>query len=72
AAKKFTCNMPECAGLTFGRSAELRRHNTSFHPRRDNAIWCPVLDCNRSLMYGNRPFLAREDKLKEHIKKMHK
>ena len=51
---------------TFGRAAELRRHNMSFHDLNTPEFSCPVPGCPRR----TEPF-ARKDKLRDHMEKMH-
>lgn len=51
---------------TFGRAAELRRHNMSFHDSKTPEFYCDVPGCSR----GIEPF-ARKDKLRDHMDKMH-
>lgn len=69
----ITCGYLECFGQTFGRVAELRRHERTFHSPSAILLWCPVLKCDRSEAYGTRPYASvRKDKLVEHIRKVHK
>jgi uncharacterized C2H2 Zn-finger protein len=51
---------------TFGRAAELRRHNMSFHDSNTPEFYCEVPGCPR----GIEPF-ARKDKLRDHMDKIH-
>lgn len=67
---KLSCVESDCAGLTFGRQAELRRHYHNFHAAHKSNFWCPVSACSRSAVAGAKPFL-RKDKLKDHIKSVH-
>jgi hypothetical protein len=67
---KFICEDEKCAGLTFARQAELRRHHTTIHdPNRPN-FWCPVSSCRYSMSAGGQAF-HRKDKLMAHVRTMH-
>jgi hypothetical protein len=66
----FRCHTAECAGTTFGRLQELRRHYNTFHA--GSVIWCPYPGCERSEGVDRIPFsAARSDKLKEHVLRVH-
>jgi hypothetical protein len=66
----FRCNAAGCAGATFGRVPELKRHYKTFHV--GSVVWCPYPGCERSENVGTRPFsAARCDKLKEHVERVH-
>lgn len=68
------CDKPSCVSKTFGRQAELNRHYEQFHSQTSSDIYCPADDCNRNWIYGqDHPFSsARKDKLREHIRKVHR
>lgn len=66
----FVCDNKNCAGLTFARQAELRRHFTTLHATNKPEFWCQVPFCQRSMKTGGQPF-RRKDKLKPHIRSMH-
>jgi hypothetical protein len=62
---------PDCPGITFKRAIDRKRHYEAFHTKA--VLWCPAYDCPRNSFYGDYPFpRVRKDKLKEHIRKMHK
>lgn len=68
---KFICDNERCAGRTFARQAELQRHHTTLHAANKPNFWCQVPFCRRSMDAGGRPF-HRKDKLKSHVRSMHR
>lgn len=67
---KFMCDYERCAGQTFSRQAELRRHHTTIHAFNKPNFWCPHTSCRRSMSGGGEAF-HRKDKLTAHIQSMH-
>jgi hypothetical protein len=67
---RFMCDDEKCAGLTFGRQAELRRHYTTLHAINKPEFWCHVSLCPRSKSVGGEAF-HRKDKLMAHVRTMH-
>lgn len=64
---RITCSVSGCQS-SFGRSAELRRHEKSKH--RNDFVPCPASGYVR-VCDGLFP-RVRRDKIKEHVQKMHK
>ncbi|EUC30607.1 hypothetical protein COCCADRAFT_103506 [Bipolaris zeicola 26-R-13] len=65
------CTWPDCT-KTFGRLQELTRHHNSVH-ELTTSFWCPVSACNRSEGFpGRKPPFTRKDKLKSHMRIMHR
>jgi hypothetical protein len=62
--RMFTCKSAVCRDVTFKRLAELKRHIRDIHGGEDTLLQCPAPGCNS--------MKRRKDKLKEHIKKVHK
>ncbi|KAH7350405.1 hypothetical protein BKA66DRAFT_541164 [Pyrenochaeta sp. MPI-SDFR-AT-0127] len=68
---KFKCNEVQCANKTFSRPAELKRHHNTAHAARKPEFWCAIPSCKRSAaIEGGTPF-PREDKLRDHVQKVH-
>ncbi|KAF2134445.1 hypothetical protein P153DRAFT_380262 [Dothidotthia symphoricarpi CBS 119687] len=77
ASKKFSCSSPECAGSTFNRQADFRRHYNEKHVSLKIEHFCPFAGCQRSAKPSGgkskrRSFGGRKDKMKEHIRNQHK
>ncbi|KAH7083483.1 hypothetical protein BKA63DRAFT_561643 [Paraphoma chrysanthemicola] len=68
--RKFVCDEENCAGQTFARLAELRRHYTTHHAADKPNFWCHVPTCPRSVSGVGEAF-RRRDKLAAHVKSMH-
>ncbi|KAH7068605.1 hypothetical protein FB567DRAFT_246747 [Paraphoma chrysanthemicola] len=68
--RKFACDDEDCAGQTFARLAELRRHHFTHHAVDKPNFWCHVPTCPRSVSRGGEAF-HRRDKLVAHVKSMH-
>lgn len=66
----FVCDDEACAGRTFGRQADLRRHYTTLHAANKPSFWCHVSSCRRSIGGGGKAF-HRKDKLMAHVRSMH-
>ncbi|KAF2826775.1 hypothetical protein CC86DRAFT_406028 [Ophiobolus disseminans] len=66
---KLTCALG-CSNVTFGRHIDVKRHHEAYHT--DAVLWCPASDCPRNAVYGHYPFPLRKDKVRDHIRKMHK
>jgi hypothetical protein len=66
----FVCDDERCAGRTFARQAELRRHHTTIHAANKPSFWCHVPTCQRSMSGGGSAF-HRKDKLMAHVQSMH-
>ncbi|KAH8722500.1 hypothetical protein GQ44DRAFT_711893 [Phaeosphaeriaceae sp. PMI808] len=62
--RRYGCVFQQCVGKTFGRTQELVRHVKDIHS--DSLLYCPHLGCERSFSK------AREDRLKEHVERVHK
>lgn len=67
---KSACDAEGCAGLTFNRQADLKRHYTTLHANNKPNFWCHVSHCRRSMSAGGKAF-HRKDKLMAHIRRMH-
>lgn len=67
---KFMCDNERCAGRTFARQADLKRHHTPIHPVNKPNFWCQVLSCSRSRSAGGEAF-HRKDKLMAYVRNMH-
>lgn len=67
---KFMCDYDKCAGRTFARYPEFRRHYTTIHAARKPNFWCEVPQCRRSVGGRGNAF-HRRDKLMEHVRSMH-
>lgn len=66
----FGCHMEGCAGRTFKRHHELKRHHEAYHSVCRKTFWCVVPACPRSREGGERPF-CRADKCAEHLRRQH-
>lgn len=70
AAPRFRCTRSKCESRSFGRLAEVTRHEKTFHADNGGGLWCGAPGCHRGHI---KPFpAARKDKFKEHVQKMHK
>ncbi|KAH8723292.1 hypothetical protein GQ44DRAFT_570872, partial [Phaeosphaeriaceae sp. PMI808] len=67
---KFMCDDERCAGRTFVRQADLRRHHTTLHATNKPNFWCHVALCRRNMSVGGEAF-HRKDKLMAHIRSVH-
>ncbi|KAH7110528.1 hypothetical protein B0J11DRAFT_586114 [Dendryphion nanum] len=67
---QFVCDDEVCAGRTFARQADLRRHHTTLHATDKPNFWCHVSLCRRSMGGGGEAF-HRKDKLMAHVRSMH-
>lgn len=67
---KFMCDDERCAGRTFARQAELKRHYKTLHAINKPNFWCHVSPCPRSMSAGGEAF-HRKDKLMAHVRTMH-
>ena len=70
---QYKCRAPACSRLTFGRLAELKRHNACRHGGHDGKLpqfWCPVEKCERSKT-GQGGAFPRKDKMFDHLSRMH-
>jgi hypothetical protein len=67
---RLVCIHNKCAGRSFARKAELKRHYTTLHAHNKPNFWCPVVACLRSEHRGDNAF-HRKDKLTAHIRSMH-
>jgi hypothetical protein len=67
----FVCDDQVCVGRTFARQADLRRHYTTLHAANKPNFWCHVSACRRSIGGGREAF-HRKDKLKAHVRSMHR
>ncbi|KAF2477716.1 uncharacterized protein BDR25DRAFT_206593, partial [Lindgomyces ingoldianus] len=68
------CAKGECRGLSFGRTADFRRHHNQQHARNRAEYWCTFDDCSRSYVPGGgktRSFGTRKDKRDEHLRNVH-
>jgi len=45
----YRCDARACSGLTFRRSADLKRHHRSLHGV--GRVWCPVDGCKKGLRH---------------------
>lgn len=72
---KFICSYEECQdGTTFGRLADLRRHNEHIHTGKRKEYFCTYNSCKRSNKNtggSGRGFGSRRDKRDEHIRTVH-
>ncbi|OAL54048.1 hypothetical protein IQ07DRAFT_641055 [Pyrenochaeta sp. DS3sAY3a] len=71
---RYKCHELDCAASSFGRLADLKRHNASKHHRNSanrQSFWCPVEGCKRSRNGGGEPF-PRKDKMKDHLRCVHR
>ncbi|KAF2121196.1 hypothetical protein BDV96DRAFT_205778 [Lophiotrema nucula] len=64
----YRCPIKSCAGLTFSRPAELKRHHRTQHT--EPHFYCPVAGCQRS-RGGYKGAFPRKDKLKDHVQRVH-
>ncbi|KAH8702998.1 hypothetical protein GQ44DRAFT_692794 [Phaeosphaeriaceae sp. PMI808] len=67
---KFICDNERCAGRTFARRADLKRHHTTLHAVNKPNFWCQVPSCSRSMSARGGAF-HRKDKLMAHVWNMH-
>ncbi|KAH7086518.1 hypothetical protein FB567DRAFT_72822 [Paraphoma chrysanthemicola] len=70
---QYRCHASSCSSLTFGRLAELKRHNSCQHGGLDGKkprFWCPIDGCDRS-MGGERGAFPRKDKMMDHLTRVH-
>jgi hypothetical protein len=69
---RYRCRYIACSNKSFGRIAELRRHNKCKHSPRERMpqFWCPVNDCERSRSGMGEAF-PRPDKMWDHHARMH-
>jgi hypothetical protein len=67
---KFKCYKLSCAGVTFKRIQELKRHNNAHCDRGAVRFSCPVDGCGRSMKSGSRAF-PRKDKMIDHLERVH-
>jgi hypothetical protein len=67
---RLVCNHEKCAGRSFARKAELKRHYLTLHAHSKPNFWCPFPACPRSEHRGDKAF-HRKDKLTAHIRSMH-
>lgn len=65
---RYSCHSNICAGLTFSRIADLKRHHNTVHSTSPTRFWCAWKGCSRS--DGGKPF-PRKDKRDEHVRKKH-
>ena len=61
---KFACDFTKCSGVTFARDAEHKRHIRDIHGSEATLLHCPAPGCTSTK--------RRKDKLKDHIRKVHK
>ncbi|KAF2125840.1 hypothetical protein P153DRAFT_94865 [Dothidotthia symphoricarpi CBS 119687] len=66
----FSCQSPGCAGRTFSRWPDFKRHYDGAHALEKTIYWCHVSECERSEADGKSPF-PRKDKMKDHVRKVH-
>jgi hypothetical protein len=69
---RYKCRYQSCSHKSFGRIAELRRHNLTKHSSGDRKpqFWCPVDECERSRSGMGEAF-PRLDKMLDHRARMH-
>lgn len=67
---KLVCDLNICAGTTFARLADLKRHHITLHAVNKPSFWCHVLGCRRSVG-GSGGAFRRKDKLNAHVRKEH-
>jgi hypothetical protein len=67
---RLMCNHEKCAGRSFARKAELKRHYTTLHAHSKPNFWCPFPACPRSEHRGDNAF-HRKDKMTSHVRSMH-
>jgi hypothetical protein len=66
----FECGAPGCAGKTFGRWYDFKRHFNGAHATVRAVYWCPAHGCARGEAVGERPF-PRKNKVNDHVEAMH-
>jgi hypothetical protein len=73
---KFKCFDANCSDITFGRQADFRRHYDHTHISKKVEYFCTVDGCTRSRKpegkSKGRSFGAREDKMREHVRTVHR
>ncbi|KAF2128018.1 hypothetical protein P153DRAFT_261112, partial [Dothidotthia symphoricarpi CBS 119687] len=70
----YECSISACAGRTFGRLAELKRHHQSKHEGlagHKARFWCPVDGCESRSMADDGKAFPRKDKMMDHLAKVH-
>lgn len=67
---RYQCHYSTCSHISFGRTAELRRHNKCQHSSGESRpqFWCPEDGCERSRV-GEA--FTRKDKMRDHYARIH-